>query len=370
MKLKHLILFIFLFNYVDVLAQTDSSTLYTNTKDGYTHFYYDEQYYLVDKDCKFRHYTRVLKKVKKGNLIDGFFTDYYNNDRIALTGNYINGEKSGPFKNYYFNGKLKSEIPFLNNKPSGVAKYYYDNGTPWMIIHHRESKVFITDYWDPFGNKKVTEGKGSFEYQDWAWGFNDTGFNSITYKGRLRDGLPNGSWSIFANYPNSPSELLSIENFQKGVFVDSYNFNNLSYPKKASNLKFYPSFEDNNSQKFISKNCRIDDNQNYTTYLENFLNRNFDFKLITNQPTITPFIFEVSINERGRANAINIKQGDNERIDNYIKALFGIVPYWIPSFINGKTISDKLTITFSLDNTKPEKRFENLKISRQEENQN
>src|SRR5690606_36477725 len=126
----------------------------------------------------------------------------------------------------------------------------YDNGTPWMIINHQNSKVFITDYWDPYGNKKVTDGKGSFSSTDYVWGFNDSGFNSVTYSGRLLNGLPRGSWQIFLNYPNSPSELIGVESFQKGEFINSYSFGNSYYPQKASNLKFYPSFVDSRSQKF------------------------------------------------------------------------------------------------------------------------
>lgn len=369
MKLKHLILFIAFFKYADVFAQTDKTQFYTNSKEGYTHFYYDEQYYLVDENCKFRHYTRVIKRTE-GNVFDGFFTDYYNNNNIALTGTYTKGVKNGIFKTYYYNGKVKSEVNFSNDKPQGISNYYYDNGTPWMTINHTGSKTIITDYWDPYGVKKASEGKGSFEYKDWIWGFNDTGYEAVVYRGRLKDGLPRGSWSILLSYPKSPEELIAIEEFQNGEFKTSFSLKNSYYPSKASNLKFYPSFIDERSQKFISKNCNIDDNQDYTSYLENFLNRNFDFSIISPQTSSNTFTYEVAISERGQSYSINIPDGEEGRVNNYLKALLNVIPYWIPSFINGKTVKDKLIIRFSLNDKEAEKRFENLSISRDEENQN
>ncbi len=370
MKLKHLILFIFFLKYADVFAQTENNKFFTHTKEGYTHFFYDEQYYLVDEYCKFRHYTRVIKKVKGKNTFDGFFTDYYNNNRVALTGIYVDGVKNGVFKNYYYNGKLKYEVVFVNDKPEGIARYYYDNGTPWMVINHKNSKIFITDYWDPYGVKKVTEGKGRFEYKDWIWGFNDTGFNAVVYRGRLRDSLPSGSWSILLSYPRSPEELVAIENFQKGEFLNSFSMRNPYYPTKASNLKFYPPFVDARSQKFISKHCGIDDNQDYTNYLENYLNRNFDFSLFTQSDIQKNFTCEVVVDENGQAFSVNIVEGEPGRVNDILKALLTYVPYWIPSYIDGKTVTDRLTIRFSLNAKEAERRFENFNITREEENQN
>jgi|GEM_PF-4504358 len=368
MKLKHLILFIAFFKYADVFAQTESTKFFSNTKEGYTHFFYDEQYYLVDEQCKFRHYTRVIKQIKGGNVFDGFFTDYYNNNTVALTGTYTKGVKNGIFKNYYYNGKLKFEVAFIDDKPEGISRYYYDNGTPWMVINHQNSKAFITDYWDPYGVKKVSEGKGRFEYKDWVWGFNETGFNAIVYRGRLRDGLPTGSWNISLSYQRSPEELISIESFEKGEFLNSYNIKTPYYPTKASSLKFHPSFVDARSQKFISKSCGIDDNQDYTNYLKNFLNKNFDFSITPKSDALEQFTCEVIVDENGRAFSVNIIEGKPGPVNNLLKTLLNYVPYWIPSYIDGKTVTDRLTIQFSLDTKEAEKRFENFSISREEEN--
>lgn len=369
MKLKHLILFIAFFKYADVFAQTEDAKFFSHTKEGYTHFFYDEQYYLVDGKCKFRHYTRVIKQVKGNNSFDGFFTDYYNNNGVALTGTYVRGVKNGIFKNYYYNGKLKSEVTFINDKPEGTARYYYDNGTPWMIINHKDSRVFISDYWDPYGVKKVTEGKGRFEFKDWSWGFNDSGFNAVFYRGRLKAGLPAGSWNISLSYPRSPEELVSFELFEKGEFMNSYNIKNPYYPTKSSNLKFYPDFVDSRSQKFISKSCGIDDNQDYTNYIENFLNRNFDFSIITNSDSSKQFAFEVMIDEYGQSFTINSLEGEPSPVNKTLIQLLNLIPYWIPSYIEGKTVPDKLTIKFSLRESQIEKRFENFRISREKENQ-
>lgn len=100
------------------------------------------------------------------------------------------------------------------------------------------------------------------------------------------------------------------------------------------------------------------------------MNRNFDFSIISEDRTITPFVCEINISANGRPLSINIIEGETIRTNNYVQALIGLIPYWIPSFIDGKTITDKLTITFSLNNTEAEKRFENFSISREKENQN
>lgn len=65
--------------------------------------------------------------------------DYYLNDSLKRTGNFIDKEftqKTGPFTSYYPNGKVSQAFVFENNRKHGVEKFYYITGNISRLAHY------------------------------------------------------------------------------------------------------------------------------------------------------------------------------------------------------------------------------------------
>lgn len=350
-----------------VFAQFSGNKFYQKTKEGYYHFYYDQQYYLVPQDCKFKFFTRVIEHVKDKNVFDGFFTDYFNNNKIALTGTYKMGLKNGIFKNYYPNGNLRYEVTFQNNEIIGKAHFFYDNGKPWLNLEIKDGAFYILEYWNPVGKQRVKEGNGVYEYKDWYWGYNVYGFDAIVYKGRVKNGLTNGQWSIFFSYPDSSLELYRTELMNKGKFLGANLYIAPATSTKASMVKFIPNFDDIRSTSFISKDCTIDDNQNFTSFLEGFLNQAFEAAALPEDLQSNVIQCNVVVNQWGRAIDVNSDVG-SPMMDRSLKIALSAIEYWIPSYKNNETITDTLAIKFNVNQIKGKPSFSNFKIKRHEEN--
>ena len=77
------------------------------------------------------YYDNGKLKVEREHLNgekNGKFKEYYDNGILRFEGEYLNGKLNGKFKGYYDNGKLRFEGEFLNGKPLGKFKVYYNNG--------------------------------------------------------------------------------------------------------------------------------------------------------------------------------------------------------------------------------------------------
>jgi len=365
-KINLFFLLVILVN-TSVFAQLSGNKFYQKTKEGYYHFYYDQQYYLVAQDCRFKFFTRVIQHVKEKNVFDGFFTDYFNNNKIALTGTYKMGLKDGVFKNYYPNGKLRYEVTFVDDKITGKAYFFYDNGKPWLNIEIKDGTFFILEYWNPVGKQRVKEGNGVYEYKDWYWGYNVDGFEAVVYKGRIKNGLTNSNWNIFFSYPDLSVELYRTEVMNNGKFQRATLYRKPSTSLQSSILRLVPHFDDNRSVSFISKDCTIDDNQNFISFLEAFLNQTFAVATLPEDFKSKTVECKVVVDQWGRAIDVN-SDVESPTMARNLDLVFKAIEYWIPSYKNKQTITDTLTINFNVDQEKEIPSFNNLKIKRNEEN--
>ncbi len=318
--------------------------------DGYIHLYFDEQYFLVDQNCEFRMYTRVTKYDKDRGGFNGFFTDYYNNDIPALTGEYEQGRKNGIFKGFYDTGKRKFIINFKNDIPEGSCHYFYPSGEPWVNLNYKDGTPYLLDYWNEKGKKKVDDGKGLFEFDQTVHDFNEFGFKSVKFKGRVKDGRPNGAWDAYLTYPKGADELIGNEYFSKGRFV----YADYSFPKNlapgTSMVKLTPFFNSDNAHALTYKNCTIDDDQGFNYYLQNLLNTSpvLLMALNTRDSLQNPEV-EVMVDEHGRSKEISLSGGElQDELTLLLKKALTDVPYWIPSYKNGHTIGDTIHISFSM----------------------
>ena len=141
----------------------------------------------------------------------GKFKDVSKEDpsMIRAEGAYTaDGLKDGEYISRYSNGNIQSKGTYKNNKYLGKWEVYYKNGKPELNFEADDAgNIKITDMWNNKGIKTIDNGKGAYTVN----------MGSITWKGDLNDGYPDGSWTAVSR--NSASQnILITENFKKGKF--------------------------------------------------------------------------------------------------------------------------------------------------------
>ncbi|OAQ39058.1 hypothetical protein A5893_10290 [Pedobacter psychrophilus] len=328
-------------------AQQPSAKYMEESIDGYIHLYFDQQYYLVDQNCVYKSFTRVIKYDKNNGGFNSFFTDYYNNNQIAISGKYIEGKKQGEFKGFYENGIPKFTINFKDNLPVGEWKYFYPSGNIWIDLTYKNGQIFIKNYFDEKGRQQIKAGKGKLKLTEPVYDFNEFGFTGISFEGRIKEGKPDGIWSSYLVYSKNAPEYIGAEKFENGQFEIS----NYTYPQnfsiKNSLVKFHPVLTAVNAEALTFKNCSIDDNQGYNFYLQTYLNNTIIFEKDDVLPQ-EPFEVKLDINDKGKVKSVIIPDGLDTELTNVLKQVLLTVPYFIPSYLYGKTISDTLIIKLSI----------------------
>ncbi len=108
----------------------------------------------------------------KRNLLNGPFISYFENGKVQVESNCLNGLLNGIQREYYINGKLRSEVLFSENRL-------------WEIITACDSTGKLVD----FGNIKNGSGIARKYYAD----------GSLEYQGSFFNGLRDGKWYFFSN---------------------------------------------------------------------------------------------------------------------------------------------------------------------------
>lgn len=329
------------------LAQERPANYFKNSIDGYVHLYFDHQYFLVDEDCSFKTFTRVIKYDEGAGGFNSFFIDYYNNNATALTGKYVNGNKEGVFKQFYPNGTPQSLSEFENNLPVGEWIYFYPSGNPWIVVKYKNAVPYIMEYWNEKGVKKVKSGKGRYQSKQEIFDFNEYGYSGTLAMGRLNEGRPIGAWSNYLDFPETGNQWIGGEIFSKNGFKKSMYIFPTNLAKNTSIIQLLPSQLWDNSAVLKYKNCTIDDQKLFNLYLQNYINAalpniwQFDEVPLENSFTAT-----VNINQFGQSISVQISENVPKEFGFALQYALKSVTYWIPSFIKGKTVEDSLEITF------------------------
>lgn len=350
--MKKWLFIIFLLPINFLYAQQKTANYGEKTINGYVHFYFDQQYFLVDDTCEYKVFTRVCKYDKNAGGFNGFFTDYYDNNVTALTGTYNQGKKDGDFKGFYPSGKPKFSIFFKDNLPVGNWQYFYPSGALWLSFNCKNNKPLLETYWDTRGRKKVENGKGNYSFKEDVLNYNEFGFTGITYRGKIINGLPENIWLSYLSYPNRADEYIGVEGFRGGKFIGSNYLYPDNFPTTSSMMRFYPKFLANNAEELIYKNCNVDENQGYNVYLQNYLNKRIILGSNADELIVSQFTIEVKVNSFGKSTNITIPTELSTGLGIEIRKALQRISYWIPSFVDGNTIDDTLIIKFSLQKDK------------------
>lgn len=188
-------------------AQTSPNTgIHQIGKDS-INLAYNDKYYLVDDSCatiiRYAHYNFGTHK------FFGKFKDVSKNpSHLLAEGNYAaNGLKDGDFVNYYPNGRIQSKGAYKNNAYTGQWVINYRNGQPEMAFEMTDAgELKVMNLWDSKGSKVIDNGNGDYHVN----------MGSIVWQGKLKDGLPDGSWA--ATSRSDAHNVLITETFKNGKF--------------------------------------------------------------------------------------------------------------------------------------------------------
>ncbi|SKB69845.1 hypothetical protein SAMN05660226_02743 [Parapedobacter luteus] len=340
---------------------------YEKAPGGKTRFFYDEYYFLADKDCQFKAIERVAAYDFEKQVFVGEFADFNNWGRAILRGNYRNGKKDGPFKAYHPNGQLKWEVSYVQDTPQGMWKYYYPDGKPLLEVEYQENNMFIRNFWDQRGRQRVIDGNGRYDFAVEADGYNPYGYVRYLRRGKVVDGRPDGVWAITYLFADANKEPAGHEVYQKGRFVRGYEayeddefFNAPKYGVLP--VSFFP-----RAEAMIGKRCTIDEYSGFTNYLIEHLGEWFDGEL-DELPDPLTVEYTIFVRRNGEPGKIEAKTTfPQKRYADLLLMGLNWVGYWFPSYADGDYIDDNLTVTMDVfpDTAERKLRFYNITIERE-----
>lgn len=336
--------FILLLLLIGYRSYSQSPKHYTELAgDNYIKFFFDEQYYLVDKDCKFLSIIRISAFNKQKKSYEGEFTDYDLNGKTVLSGNYFDGKKQGTFKSFYSNGFLKWQGEYESDNRTGTWNFYYPDGKPKHILEIKENKIYVMHSWDEKSKQTIKDGNGKFILDEYLLGFNESGYDGFRYSGKVKNGLQNEAWLIEYIFPKNKREDFRLELFSNGQIRLPFELNRIVESQQVSLSKLIATEYYDNAEKFLSKECTIDDISGFTIYLQNKLNAVFQFATLTNVD-LKPLEISLHVNEKGQSSGIKIDEHPPTQFYELLQALLADIRYWIPSQVDGKVIDDTLKI--------------------------
>lgn len=357
--------------YVTCFGQTDTTAkdvLYEKAPEGSVRFYYDDHYYLVDKDCPFKSIERVSEFIVGKNAFNGDFKDFDQRGTVILTGHYNEGVKEGLFKAFHPNGTLKWEVTFQSNRPIGEWKYYYPDGKPMLMVNFDNGSGTIVSFWDRMARQRVIAGEGNYEFKLPFEFYNEYGFPFFERKGRIKNGLPSGYWTTNMVDEKNKKVLYTEEVYDKnGNLAEGYNvFQDAEYRVP---LSIIPSQSFIIGEKLLFKACSFDDYSGFNAYLADKLNAAFaanpSFQNMEDE-----FEYRVSLDKEGSPETITLSQPlKATMLNRYLELVVKDIPFYFPSLDEmGTPIEDMLTVWGKLSISEAGVfHFHSLKVEREKQ---
>lgn len=352
-------------NGLDTVPKTP--VYYENASNGQTRFFYDDRYFLADKDCQFKAIERVARYDFQQRMFVGSFIDFNNEGRGVLRGSYQNGKKEGKFTAYHPNGQIKWEGNYTQDTPNGLWKYYYPDGKPLLEVEYGYEGINICSFWDRRGRQRVTDGNGQYQFEVEADGYSEFGYVRYNRKGKVVDGQPHGNWIIEYVFGDGKKEGAGHELYQHGRFIRGYE----SYKDEeffdAPRYRLLPVDFFTRAEALIGKECSIDEYSGFTGYLSNHLEDWFEGE-VDEMPDPLNIKFTLAVTRTGEPGKIEMDTTFTQK--RYADLLMeGIqqVGFWFPSFAAGEFINDTLTVTMEAfpDAVGRKLRFFDVKIRRE-----
>ena len=324
--------------------------------DTLVRFYYDENYYLVDKDCEFKAIERVSKLNIQNKTFDGPFKDFGTNGHTILEGNYKNGSKEGKFYAYHSNGKLKWETIYENNELKDYWKYYYPNGKPMLFLKIDSGQILFDNFWDAEGNQKITNGTGDkYDITLPIIGFTEHGFTQFRKLGAVLNGKMHGTWLTLFISPNRTNiqNVLFKEKFSEGTLVDfKINEEFANYGLESLDFEFVPTSHFTRAEEFFGKDCSFDQHTDFHLAIAKQITRRLSYYSLKDiNIERIPVSYKVRVFKTGKPNtpyALTLPKSLKTNTETSIKSAVTL-PYYLPSYSNGEAISDIVEVSFEIE---------------------
>ncbi|WP_257669362.1 toxin-antitoxin system YwqK family antitoxin [Parapedobacter tibetensis] len=321
---------------------------YEAAPNGMTRFFYDDNYYLADKNCQFKAIERVGRYDFQLQTFVGEFTDFNNQGTTILRGNYRDGRKEGEFKAYHPNGQLKWEVSYLQNIPQEKWKFYYPDGKPLLEAAYDVQGMWIYNFWDNRGRQRVTNGNGRYEFAIRTDDYNEFGYVRYNRKGRVVAGRPHGDWIIEYIFDNNKKVGAGHEHYRNGQFISGYEaFKDETFDKEPR-YQLVPFDVFRRAESMIGKSCTIDEYTGFTNYLRKHLEEWFEGEM---DEVLEPqkIEFVISVSKTGEPQKIEpISTFPNKIQASSLLNAFRWVGFWFPSYADGEYIDDILIVTMEV----------------------
>ncbi|MBL1410539.1 toxin-antitoxin system YwqK family antitoxin [Sphingobacterium faecale] len=351
-KATYLIILLFVTLSYQSKAQDFKTRYFDEAPNNLKRFYFDQNYFLVDKDCEFKYLERVTSFDKNTNKFEGVFKDFDPNGRLTLTGQYQDGKKEGEFKAFHPNGVLKWETTFLNDSPSGSWKYYYPDSKPMLFITLNQDEFYINQYWNRLGEQLVKDGEGKYDITLPIIGFTDHGYTSFNRQGKVKNGQPDGIWyvSFVSDGKRQDRILLFIEQYEDGLFKGKHfeeGFDHLLITEE--DFVFTPNDYFPRAEFLLSKKCSFDEFTGFNIFIANkFMQYLDEVDYPRNQDSEKEISFEVNVSKNGLPSSPKLENlnsfSKEERF--FLNQMINQIRYYLPSFYQNVPIIDTLNVKF------------------------
>lgn len=344
--------------------QPASSVFLETAGEGSVRFYFDDHYYLVDRNCTFKTIERVAGFDVKSNQFDGRFTDFDNQGKIVAEGSYTQGKKNGPFKAYHPNGVLKWETRFVDDRPEGPWEYYYPDGRLMLHLQFDSTRVRVITFQDQRGRQRVKNGNGLYDFKVPFEGYNPYGYPFVRHRGRLKGGLPHGYWEVFFQTEGNQSELIAEEEYKDGLLREGLDLIQ-QRPYRSVQYSIFPTASFLRAESLISKPCSYDDHVGFTAYLSQYLTRSFSRVALPDLQTRT-FAVTLRVDREGQSSAWKLSEPLHDELDDGLLTVLQTLDYFIPSVRDDELINDELTLRGELSlNEEGRLEFHSISIERE-----
>ncbi|TDQ73338.1 toxin-antitoxin system YwqK family antitoxin [Sphingobacterium yanglingense] len=333
-------------------AQPNGALYFEDAPNNMMRFYFDQNYFLVDKNCEFKYVERVSSFDKKTNKFEGVFKDFDPNGRLILTGHYQEGKKQGEFKAFHPNGALKWETNFINDAPSGSWKYYYPDGKPMLFVTITLNNFYINQYWNREGTQLVKDGEGKYDIDLPIVGFTDHGYTRFNRQGKVKNGQPDGIWyiSFVDERKRRDTHLLFIEQYEDGRLNGKNfeeGFEHLLIAEE--DFVFTPNDYFPRAEFMLSKRCSFDEFTGFNIFIANkFTKYLSEVGYSNNQDVQKEITYVVNVSKNGVPSSAKLENiasfSKEERF--HFNQMINQIGYYLPSYNQSLPIADILTIKF------------------------
>jgi len=330
-------------NFQVAAAQEKQQEVYfERSGEGLVRFYFDQNYFLVDKNCEFKTIERLASFDITAAEFNGSFTDFDQQGRIILEGSYVSGLKHGLFKAFHINGSLKWEVNYEKDKPIGEMTYYYPDGKPMLVLAYNQGITSVKQYITKKGSASVKDGNGYYEMIVPFQGYNPYGYSFLKHKGRIKNGFPTGYWQVFS--VEGKSQVLSAEEYYKnGVFTEGYDlFLESGYAEPLYSKVPIDNFS--RAELLVSKSCSYDDHVGFTFYLGEYFTQGLA-RILPKKDFEESFEYTVQVNKDGKASKLEMSNELSAQLNKLFLQIAKSIDHYIPSFIAGQYIEDELKIS-------------------------